>query len=361
MPESRARDLFAADHLPTILGRPLKEIPHPAASQLIPGARILVTGAAGSVGRSLVPALLKHGPAQVIALDHHEAELFALGRTLGPDAPVDLRLADVRNANKLQRLLLEIRPQVVFHLAAYKHVPLGEREVDEPISVNVFGTAAVAEACSEAGVRQLIYPSSDKAVNPPSVYGSTKRLSETLLRAHALRHPDLHVHIVRYVNILGSSGSVLETFAAQTRQGVPLTLTDRRMTRYWMAMAEAIGLLYHAIGQPSGSVTLLDVGEAVPVEQMARRVYGLLRGPSSDPQLVETGARPGERLAEELWSASERIERCDGESVLRVVHSRANEHPALIDGMLVELRELVERGDVELLRTKVTEFGRQLQ
>jgi FlaA1/EpsC-like NDP-sugar epimerase len=360
VPES-VGDLFAGESLQTILGRPLREIPYPAAEELITRARVLVTGAGGSVGNALVPAPLSLRPAQVIALDHHEAELFALGRTLGTHAPVDLRLADVRNGAKLRRLFLECRPQVVFHLAAYKHVPLGEREVDEPVSVNVFGTEAVAQACLAAEVQQLVYPSSDKAVNPPSVYGSTKRLAETLLRSYALRSPGLQTHIVRYVNILGSSGSVLETFAAQTRAGLPLTLTDRRMTRYWMVMAEAVALLWHAVGQPNGSLTLLDVGEPIPVEQMARRVYRLLNGQRAEPTFVETGARPGERLAEELCSTSESLIPCGEEPVLRVVHSRADEHPALIDAMLAELRALVDCGDVERLRARVTEFGRQLQ
>ena len=361
MPDSSVGTLFGDERLETILGRPLCEIPHPEAEELISGARVAVTGAAGSVGRALVPALLSLGPEQVIALDHHEAELFALGRALGSTAPVDLRLADVRNSAKLRRLFQECRPRVVFHLAAYKHVPLGEREVDEPVSVNVFGTKAVADACSDAGVQQLVYPSSDKAVNPPSVYGSTKRLAETLLHAHAQQHPHLQIHSVRYVNIVGSSGSVFETFADQARSGQPLTLTDRRMTRFWMAMSEAIRLLWHSMGQPSGSVTFLDVGNQVSVEHMARRVYQLLRGPAEEPEFVETGARPGERLAEELWSASESLEPCGEERVLRVVHSRSDEHSAAIDAMLAELHSLVECGDIERLRTRVTEFGRQLQ
>jgi FlaA1/EpsC-like NDP-sugar epimerase len=354
-------ELFAGATLETLLGRPFRQIPLEEAKAVLGGSRILVTGAGGSVGSALVPALLTLQPASIIALDHHEAQLFALGRALPREAPVDLRLADIRNAPKLQRIMDEHQPHVVFHLAAYKHVPFGEREPDEPVSVNVLGTAAVVRAAVQAGVAHVAYPSSDKAVNPPSVYGATKRLAETLLQAQAARTSSTHISLIRYVNIMGSSGSVLETFAQQAAEGRPLTLTDPRMTRYWLAMPEAIGLLWQSLTQPTGSITLLDTGEPISVEAMGRRMFQLVKGRNEEPEIVVTGARPGERLAEELASASERLVHCGESPILRVVHSRADEQAARIDGMVEELSVLLERGAIGELRERVMELSRQLQ
>lgn len=344
-----------------LLGRAPRTIPVEEGENQIAGARALVTGAGGSVGSALVSRLAALQPEQIIALDNHEASLFRLSRDLAPGTPIQLRLADVRNAEKVKRILCESRPAMVFHLAAYKHVPFGELEPDEPIGVNILGTHAIASAAVEAGVRQLVYPSSDKAVNPPSLYGATKRLAETMLLALAERQATTSIHVVRYVNIMGTSGSALETFIHQARVGEPLTLTDPRMTRYWMGMDEAMALLWHALALPSGSRTLLDVGEAIPVRTMGERIYALLRGQCSSPEFVATGPRPGERLAEELASASETLVACGGSSVRRVLHARSAEHTRILPAMVEEIAALLRTGAIEPLRARVMEFARRLQ
>jgi FlaA1/EpsC-like NDP-sugar epimerase len=344
--------------LATLLGRPLRSPATTEAERQIRGGRVLVTGAGGSVGIALTRALAALEPERIIAIDSHEASLFRLGRDVGVSTPLELRLADVRNEAKVARIFHEARPHIVFHLAAYKHVPLGEQEPDEPVSVNVLGTQSVLSAAANADVGWPVYPSSDKAVNPPSIYGATKRLAEAVILAHAAPPS---VHVVRYVNILGSSGSVVETFAAQARDSVPLTVTDPAMTRYWMAMSEAVGLLWHAIGLPSGSRTVLDTGEPVRVTEMASRVARLVTGADRPPEIAVTGARPGERLAEELVSPSERLVRCPNDPVLRVEQARWNTLALLVPPMLEEIRSLVEKGTSTALRARVMQMAGQLQ
>jgi FlaA1/EpsC-like NDP-sugar epimerase len=354
-------DLFVGSNLTALLGRPLRAIPVADGVARLSGARVIVTGAGGSVGAALVSQLASLGPERVIALDIHEASLFRLGRDAPPEFPLELQLADVRNAAKLTRLFTAVRPDVVIHLAAYKHVPMGEQSPDEPVSVNVLGTDAVAKAAIAAGVGHVVYPSSDKAVNPPSVYGATKRLAEALLHAHAAVQRATAFHVVRYVNIIGSSGSALETFAAQARAGTPLTITDGRMTRYWMAMDEAIALCCHALGLPSGSHTLLDVGEPVPVRSLAARVAGLVRPDGPEPRFVETGARPGERLFEELVSANERLTRCGEDPVWRVSRVAGPNNPADIPDLIAELRGMLAGDEPDLMRHRVMELSQGLQ
>lgn len=361
MGEIGTDDPFASSNLPKLLGRPLRSIATEDGACQVRGARVLVTGAGGSVGSALVARLVDLEPERIVALDTHEASLFRLARDLAPKAPLDLRVADVRNVPKVRRVFQETRPTIVFHLAAYKHVPLGEREPDEPVSVNVLGTHAVATAAVEAHAEHFVYPSSDKAVNPPSVYGATKRIAETLLLALARSHTRPAIHIVRYVNIIGSSGSVLETFVDQSRTGSPLTLTEPRMTRYWMAMDEAVDLVLHALGMPSASRTMLDPGEAVRVQTMAERVYGLLRGRTGPPRFVVGGPRPGERLAEELASPSEKLARCGDGPILQVLPSAPDRPAPNLDGVVDEISTLLAVDDAERLRARIMELARLFQ
>lgn len=352
--------LFAASNAATLLGRPLRGIATGAATRLLEGARVLVTGAGGSVGSALVARLAQQPVASIIALDQHEASLFRLDREL-PGAPVDLVLADVRNAGKMKRILAETRPRVVFHLAGYKHVPLSEYGPDEVVNANVLGTENVACAAIEAGVEQFVYPSTDKAVNPPGAYGATKRLVETLLLAMATSVPTMAIHVVRYVNILGTSGTASELFAQQARQGTPMTLTDERMERYWMAMDEAIDLLFHALGLPSGSRTLLDVGQLVPAKVVAERIARVVRGPDAQPEFATIGARPGERLFEELVSEGEHLEVCGEGPVFRILRDDSAKQATMIREGMEELRALLASGHAGALHQRLMELADWLQ
>jgi O-antigen biosynthesis protein WbqV len=358
------RDPFtfsSSETLTALLGRPLRSIPISDAAHVLRDAPVLVTGAGGSVGMPLVARLLVAGAERVVALDGHEASLFDLGRCVGFDPRVELHLADVRQESKMLRLFGQVRPEVVFHLAARKHVPFGEAEPDEPVSVNVLGTDVVARAAIAARAHHVVYPSSDKAVNPPSVYGATKRLAESLLLDFARSQTATRFHICRYVNVIGTRGSVLETFERQARAAEALTITDPEMTRYWMAMEEAIDLLWHGLALESGSRTLLDTGDPIAVATIAERLYRLVRGVQATPEWRVLGARPGERLSEELVSASEQMVPCGGGPVMRISTPHPSSGSLCPAGMIQQLQRLVAAGEPDALRAQVVELARALQ
>lgn len=353
--------LFAGASAEQLLGRPLQAIPREAALRELDGACVLVTGAGGSLGTALLARLAQLPVERIVAIDHHEASLFRVGRDLAAKAPIELRLADIRNREKLQRIFTEARPTIIFHFAAYKHVPFAEYGPDEFVEVNVLGTESVIVAAASAGARHLLYPSSDKAVNPPSAYGATKRIAETMLIAAGHAHPGLLTHVVRYVNVLGSSGSFSETCAQQARAGLPVTLTDEQMLRYWMTTSEAVDLLSHGLGLPSGSRTVLDTGEPIPVKTIAERIYRAASPDGALPRFVLTGARPGERLAEELASANERLGRHGDDPVLRLENACAAQQEAQIGAAVDELRSILADGDYPRLHRQLMAIAQQLQ
>jgi FlaA1/EpsC-like NDP-sugar epimerase len=289
-----------------LLGRPERVLDLAGAADVLRGRRILVTGAGGSVGVPLVERLLTYGPARLVLLDSHEDSLFRLQRRLREaHPPPALLLGDVRNPAKVAALFRDYRPEVVFHLAAYKHVHFGEGQPDEPIAVNVLGTQALVDAALVHDVAAFVYTSSDKAVNPSGAYGATKRLAELVVREAGRRAAGRYV-VVRFVNVLGTRGSVIETFLEQLAAGQPLTITDAAMTRYWMSMREAVELLLAAVRAPTGATLLLDPGPPVAVLDMAARLRTLV-GAATASDAVYLGTRPGERLAEELASPGERL------------------------------------------------------
>jgi FlaA1/EpsC-like NDP-sugar epimerase len=352
----------------TLLGRPELPLDWSAAKRELAGTRVLVTGAGGSVGARLAETLLDLGPAHLTLLDHHDHALFSLRRRLDdltrerPQSPSwSLALADIRDRGRMERVLDEARPDIVFHMAAYKHVPFGEEFPEETFAVNVLATDQLLRLAAERGISRLVYPSSDKAVHPPSHYGATKRLSETLVGRYAL---DLERRFVavRYVNILGTHGSAIETFAAQVTDGQALTITDAAMTRYWVSMPEAIWLVVQAaaIGTP-GSVLMLDVTDEVPILTIARRVEALVAPGRPELPLRVIGLRPGERLREDLLSEHEtfRAGPCGG--LLEVVNQRRTANLDAIHEFLDHLRTLAEAGDSAGLKASVMNAARALQ
>jgi O-antigen biosynthesis protein WbqV len=296
-----------------ITGRPPLVVDEGAVVRRVRGRAVAVTGAAGSLGSPLARALARAGPARLVLLDHHESSLFRLRQTLGFSAPgVSLRavLADVRDRRLLGRVLGEERPELLFHLAAYKHVPWGEEDPEAFAAANVLGARNVVEAAGEAGAGLIVYPSTDKAIDPPSLYGATKRLAEALLRA-AAGSGGPRSAIVRFVNVLGSQGSAPETFARQIRAGRPLSVTDQRMRRYWITPQHANLLLLHAAcleSGPQGTVTVApDAGEEITILDIARRLFRALAPQAGEPAIRVTGVRPGERLSEPLAAPHERL------------------------------------------------------
>jgi FlaA1/EpsC-like NDP-sugar epimerase len=269
------------------------------------GKRILVTGAGGSIGSELCRQLHQFGPAELIMLDRDESALHEVQLTLHGRALLDsdeTLLADIRDRRRVREVFEQFRPQIVFHAAALKHLPLLERYPAEAVQSNVLGTQTVLEAAAACGVESFVNISTDKAADPVSVLGYSKRIAERLT-AHMAGQADGTYLSVRFGNVLGSRGSVLGSLSAQVRAGGPLTVTHPEVTRYFMTVDEAVQLVLQAtvIGG-SGQVLILDMGEPVRIADIARR----LSAQSAHPvDIVFTGLRPGEKLAEDLLGNDE--------------------------------------------------------
>jgi FlaA1/EpsC-like NDP-sugar epimerase len=289
-------------------------------SQLLRGRRVLVTGGGGSVGSELCRQVLRCEPAELIILGHGENSVFGieqeLRRLLLPGTELSTVIADVRFAERLSSVFAAYRPEVVFHAAAHKHVPLMEANPAEAITNNVLGTRNLLAAAEEHGVEQFVMISTDKAVNPTSVMGASKRVAELLVHQAAVRSGKPYV-AVRFGNVLGSRGSVVLTFKQQIAAGGPITVTDPEMVRYFMTIPEAVQLVLQAatFGR-GGEVFTLDMGEPVKIVDLARdmiELSGLEVG--RDIDIVFTGVRPGEKLYEELFIKGEEYQRTFHEKI----------------------------------------------
>jgi FlaA1/EpsC-like NDP-sugar epimerase len=269
------------------------------------GRRILVTGAGGSIGRELCRQVARWLPESLILLGHGENSIFETLLEIEenfPSLPIHPVIADVRDLDRLNGVFENHRPQVVFHAAAHKHVPMMEVNIEEAITNNVLGTRNVVEASLNYNVDRMVLISTDKAIQPKSVYGATKRLAEMLVLDAAGRSR-LAFSVVRFGNVLGSRGSVVPIFKSQIARGGPVTITHPEMKRYFMTIPEAVHLVLQAssMGQ-GGEVFVLNMGEQVRILDLAEdliRLSGL--EPDRDIEIVFTGIRPGEKLSEELW------------------------------------------------------------
>jgi FlaA1/EpsC-like NDP-sugar epimerase len=295
------RDLDLTD----LLGRHQIELDVDGIAGYLAGKRVLVTGAGGSIGSELCRQLLRFGPAEMVMLDRDESALHAVQLSLTGRAMLDdddLVLGDIRDIEHVQRVFDQHRPQVVFHAAALKHLTMLERFPGEGVKTNVWGTLAVLEAARAAGVERFVNISTDKAADPTSVLGYSKRIAERLT-AHVAKESDGTFVSVRFGNVLGSRGSVLTAFNAQIASGGPLTVTDARVTRYFMTVQEAVQLVIQAaaVGRP-GEVLVLDMGEPVRIDDVAKR---LAEGAPRAIRVVYTGLRAGEKVHEDLFGSGE--------------------------------------------------------
>ncbi len=283
----------------------------------VQGKRVMVTGAGGSIGSELCRQIIRQQPAQLILLEHSEYALYAIEQELRPLAPVPLLpiLASVRQSDQLQRILSEHPVQTIYHAAAYKHVPLVEANPFEGVLNNVLGTYHCAQAAQAAGVEAFVLISTDKAVRPTNVMGASKRICELVCQALAQQPESRTVFsMVRFGNVLGSSGSVVPLFREQIRQGGPVTVTDPEMTRYFMTIPEAAQLVIQAGAMADGGdVFVLDMGEPVRIVELAKKMI-LLSGLSIDTpeqkgdiEIRYSGLRPGEKLYEELLIGGDNI------------------------------------------------------
>ena len=276
-----------------------------AARALVAGRPVLVTGAGGSIGSEIVRQLTALGAAPVICVDRDEYALYRLQLDLTGRALLTspaMVLADVGDWRQMGRVMAEHRPALVFHAAAVKHLPLLERSPAQAILTNIGGTAAVTAAAARSGVARLVNISTDKAANPVSVLGQTKAAAETMVLQYAA--PPMLAASVRFGNVYGSRGSFVETLAHQVARGLPVTVTDRGMTRYFMTIGQAAGLVIAAaVLADSESTFILDMGAPVRMTDLVRRYAEHAGVPA--PEILCTGARAGEKLAEQLAGGGE--------------------------------------------------------
>ncbi|MFC6619045.1 UDP-N-acetylglucosamine 4,6-dehydratase family protein [Deinococcus radiophilus] len=300
--------------------------------------------------RQIVP----FGPARVVLVGRGEGSLFAIQqelRRLAPALPQTALIGDVRDQDRMRQIFAEQRPQVVFHAAAHKHVPLMEAAPSEAILNNVIGTRNVVQMCLEYGVERLVNISTDKAVNPTSVMGASKRMAEKTVSAGAARaQPGQALVSVRFGNVLGSRGSVVPTFMAQIRQGGPVTVTHPEMTRYFMTIPEAARLVLQAGGlAENGRVYVLNMGQPVKIADLAEDVIRL--SGARDIEVVYSGVRPGEKLYEELLTSSEGT---DATTHSEIFSARLEQvDPQGLDRDIAVLEQAAHAGDFGVIRREL--------
>lgn len=285
----------------------------------INGKKILVTGAGGSIGSEIVKTVIQFKPKRVLALDIDETDLFNLMNKvqLGESEVLPI-VADIRDRKKLEQIFRKFRPEIIIHSAAYKHVPMIENFPEEAIKTNVMGTKNLAELSIKYGVERFINISTDKAVNPTSVMGASKRVSEEMLRVFNNLNSTRFIS-VRFGNVLGSRGSVIPLFEEQIKKGGPVTVTHPEMKRYFMAISEAVILVLQAAASGrGGEVFILDMGEPIKIVDLAKEMIKLSGlEPDVDIKIEFTGLRPGEKLFEELLGAEEGAEPTDHPKIFK--------------------------------------------
>ncbi|MBK1663261.1 nucleotide sugar dehydratase [Rhodospirillum rubrum] len=302
-----------------LLGRPQAVLDRAPVVALVGGRRVLVTGAGGSIGSELVRQIAALGPSRLILADSSEFALYTIDMEITERYPTLSRrpvIADVRDGDRIDRVMAEEKPELVFHAAALKHVPMVEFNPLEGLRTNALGTRTVAEACRRHGVGTMVLISTDKAVNPTNVMGASKRMAESWCQALDLAERTsaaaTHFVTVRFGNVLGSTGSVVPLFQRQLAAGGPLTVTHPEITRFFMTIREAVELVLQAAALGSreesyrGSLFVLDMGEPVKIADLARQMIRLAGlKPEVDVQIAYTGLRPGEKLFEEIFHGKE--------------------------------------------------------
>jgi FlaA1/EpsC-like NDP-sugar epimerase len=328
--------------LDDLLGRDPVVLDSAGLSGLLSGRPVMVTGAGGSIGSELCRQIARFGPSRLILFELSEFALYTIEqefRTIHPDLRIVCAVGDVRNGARVEQILRDYQPKVVFHAAAYKHVPLME-EVNswEALQNNVLGTYVLASAAAKGGVEEFVLVSTDKAVNPVNVMGASKRLAEMVCQALQEESRTRYV-MVRFGNVLGSAGSVIPKFREQIAAGGPVTVTHPEITRYFMSIPEAAQLVLQAgaMGE-GGEIFVLDMGEPVRIVDLARDMINLSGYGESDIRIVFTGLRPGEKLYEEVLADDERT-RPTPHPKLRIAKAR-NIPP----GWLPRLLEWLTRG-----------------
>jgi FlaA1/EpsC-like NDP-sugar epimerase len=323
--------------------------------------KVLVTGAGGSIGAELCRQISRVHPKLLIVLDNAEGPLFQIDRQLTQEwhfHAVEAVLADCKEADRMLEVMERFKPDVVFHAAAYKHVPLMEANPLEAIRNNAIATRVVAETAAVSGAERFVLVSTDKAVNPHTVMGASKAMAEWIVQAAGQRHPRTRFLIVRFGNVLASSGSVVPIFRAQIERGGPLTVTHPEMSRYFMTIPEAVQLVIQAgdLGAGSGEMFVLEMGHPVKILDLARNMIRLAGyEPDEDIAIEFTGPRLGEKIHEELFNADERSQPTTADRIVRAVRVRPLD-PEWVESHIAELERMVASGDETHLAERVVEL-----
>jgi FlaA1/EpsC-like NDP-sugar epimerase/lipopolysaccharide/colanic/teichoic acid biosynthesis glycosyltransferase len=351
---SQMRDIRIED----LLGREPVQLDLEEVGEFLRGKRVLVTGGGGSIGSELARQVTEFGPSELVLLDHAENGLYFVHNELAaarPAFPLHAIVCDIRDAAGIDAVFRRFRPAVVFHAAAHKHVPLLESSPREAVLNNVVGTRNLVDAADRSGTQKFVLISTDKAVNPTSVMGASKRVCEMLLQS-ASRRSATRFCAVRFGNVLGSDGSVIPLFQRQLQRGGPLTVTHPEARRYFMTIPEAVRLVLQAgaMGK-GGEVFLLDMGEQVRIQDLARqliRLAGMREG--EDIDIVFTGLRPGEKLFEELHSHAERTRMTRHERI--VTWDLASKEESILRTEVERLEHIAEEGDGEAVKRGLHEI-----
>jgi FlaA1/EpsC-like NDP-sugar epimerase len=356
-----------------LLGRPQTPLALGALKALIGRRRVVITGAGGSIGSELVRQIAALGPQSVCLIENSEFALYTIDREIAEDYPSLERhavIADVRDRARIDQVFAEHKPELVFHAAALKHVPLVEDNPAEGVRTNVAGTMNVADACGQSGVLAMVLISTDKAINPTSVMGATKRAAEMYCQSLDLQSGDGCRYVtVRFGNVLGSTGSVVPLFQRQLAKGGPLTVTHPDMTRYFMTIREAVKLVLQASATgvtekaTDGRIFVLDMGEPVKIVDLARQMIRLADlEPDKDIEITFTGIRPGEKLFEEIFHGGEPTVETEHQGLL-LATPRFVVHDALLE-VMAPLLDAAKAGDNAAVRDRlhsiIPEFAQQL-
>jgi FlaA1/EpsC-like NDP-sugar epimerase len=345
------RDLEIED----LLGRQQVETDLGAVGDMLRGRRVLITGGGGSIGSEIARQVANFQPAELVLLDHDETHLHDVQTALEDHTSTRVVLVDIRDQDRVFWTFLQRRPEVVFHAAAHKHVPMLESHPEEALSTNVIGTANVVDASVAAGVERFVLISTDKAVNPASIMGASKWLAEQIVRSFRGGSPVFCA--VRFGNVLGSRGSVIPTFLRQIERGGPVTVTDPTMTRFFMSIEEAVQLVLQAAAlSDGGEVFTLEMGEPMNILDLARNVIRLSgRVPGKDVEIAIVGARPGEKLNEQVIDLTEGPAPSGHEGI--VVSRPSVPDPADLKRALRDLDALAAQGRFQELGDRLRSAG----
>jgi len=350
-----------------LLARESVEMEAPASSGWIAGRKVLVTGAGGTIGAELARQIWACHPKSMVLIERSEPALFEIEQELkedGAGSEVIAIVADAGDEKRMETVFQQQKPDLVFHAAAHKHVPLMEQQVGEALTNNSLKTVALAKLAGRYGTKDFVMISTDKAINPTNVMGASKRLAELGLQILQKQNPNMKISSVRFGNVLGSSGSVIPTFRRQIAAGGPVTVTHPEVTRYFMSVAEAVGLVLSAgrLGG-GGEIFVLDMGEPVKIEAMARQLIELSGfEPGREIEIRYTGLRPGEKLYEELSHNEEVTEKTEHPKIWRLKPQSGS--PMDGDQLEQSIHGIIEeasRGNTAAAKQKIKEIVPEYQ